>query len=141
MSFGWSAGDIATALVLLRNIIEALDSVDGAASYYREAVGFLRDLERTLTPLESLEAWKTYPLYANDILRQVQQIKGPVQDFLGGVVKYKKSLGEEAPKGHHRYIWKKLQWYLTQENKVLALKAKIGGHMRIIDTLLYRLIL
>ena len=47
MSFGWSAGDIATALTLLYSIIEALDDVNGAADNYREAMGFLRDLKRT----------------------------------------------------------------------------------------------
>jgi hypothetical protein len=45
MSFGWSAGDIAAAITLLYNLDEALDSCDGAAGDYREAVGFLEDLK------------------------------------------------------------------------------------------------
>lgn len=48
MSFGWSAGDIAAAVTLVCKLIQAVDSVDGAAGNYREAVSFLRDLNRTL---------------------------------------------------------------------------------------------
>jgi hypothetical protein len=141
MSFGWSAGDIATAVTLLYNIIEALDDVDGTASNYREAMGFLRDLKRTLEPLLTLTAWNAYSTYANEIAEQVQHIRGPMEEFLNAAVKYEPSLGAKAKKGHHRHVWRKLQWYLLKENKVSALKNKIGDHMLIIDTLICRLIL
>lgn len=141
MSFGWSAGDIATAVTLLYNIIEALDDVDGAAENYREAMGFLRDLKRTLEPLQTLTAWNAYPTYANEIAKQVQYIRGPVDEFLNTAVEYELSLGAKAKKGLYRHVGKKLQWYLLKENKVSALKNKIGDHMRILDTLICRLIL
>ena len=141
MSFGWSAGDIATALTLLYSIIEALDDVNGAADNYREAMGFLRDLKRTLEPLQTLTVWNAYPTYKNEIAEQVQYIRGPVEEFLNAAVKYEPSLGPNAKKGHHRHVLRKLQWYLRKENKVSALKNKIGDHMRIIDTLICRLIL
>jgi hypothetical protein len=70
---------------LLYNLIEALDSTDGAAGNYREAVSFLRDLKRTLDPSEILAAWNAYPSYANDISDQVRYIKGPVKEFLNAV--------------------------------------------------------
>lgn len=44
MSFGGSAGDIATALTLVYNIIEALDDSASSHADYREAVAFLRTL-------------------------------------------------------------------------------------------------
>jgi hypothetical protein len=141
MSFGWSAGDIATAVTLLYNVIEALDDVNGAAGNYREAVGFLRDLNRTLTPLETLTTWNAYPTYGKEITDQVRYIRGPVEEFLNAAVKYEPSLGPKAKKGHHRHVLRKLRWYLLKENKVLALKDKIEDHMRIIDTLTHRLIL
>ena len=141
MSFGWSAGDIAAALTLLYNVIEALDSVDGAANNYREAVGFLRDLTRTLDPLKALTSLNAYPSYAKEIADQVKCIKRPVEEFVNAALKYESSLGSKASHGHHRHIWKKLHWYFSKEKKVLVLKDKIVNHMRIIDTLIHRLIL
>jgi hypothetical protein len=78
MSFGWSAGDIATAVKLIYNVIQALDSCDGAASDYREAVSFLRDLKRTLDPLETFAAWKADPSYRKDIEEQLSGSGGEV---------------------------------------------------------------
>jgi hypothetical protein len=141
MSFGWSAGDIAATLTLLFNLVKALDSADGAADSYRESVSFLRDLLRTIGGLSTLTALKAYPAYGNEITQQVTLIKDPVEEFVAAVKKYESSLGENASRGHHRHVWRKLQWYVVKEKKVLALKSKIDRHMRIIDTLIHRLTL
>jgi hypothetical protein len=141
MSFGWSAGDIAAALTLLFNLVKALDSADGAANNYRESISFLRDLTRTIDGLHTLTALKAYPTYGDEITQQVVLIKEPVEKFVTVVRKYEPSLGENAAHGHHRHIWRKLQWHLAKENKVLALKGKIDRHMRIVDTLIHRLTL
>lgn len=61
MSFGWSAGDIATAIKVAYDLIEALDSYDGAGGDYCERVAFLRDLNHTLDP-----AWNTYHTYGQE---------------------------------------------------------------------------
>jgi len=141
MSFGYSAGDIASALTLIYNIIEALDSIDGAASDYREAVGFLQALKRTLHPLQSYTSWHAYPNYGEQIKEQVVQIKGPLERFLKEVVKFEPSLGTKAKEGYHRHVLKKLQWHVFVSKKVLELRKKIKSHMRVIDTLLQRLTL
>ena len=141
MSFGWSAGDIVAALTLAYNLIEALDSIKGAAHDYREAVSFLRDLKRTLYPLETFTAWHAYPKYGRDIREQVAHIKEPVGNFLKEVLKYEPTLGVKANEGHSRHVFRKLQWYMFMEKKVLGLKKKIESHMRVIDTLLQRLTL
>jgi hypothetical protein len=140
MSFGWSAGDIAAALTLVYNLIQALDSVDGAAGDYRETVSFLRDLKRTLEPLQTFTAWNKYPEYGQDIGEHVAHIKEPVEIFLTAVLKFEPSLGN-AKDGHHRHVLRKLQWYMIVSRKVLALRKKIESHMRVIDTLMQRLTL
>ncbi|KAJ3536342.1 hypothetical protein NM208_g6767 [Fusarium decemcellulare] len=141
MSFGWSAGDIATAVKTVYNIYEALDSCRGAPKEYREAVSFLRELTRTLGPLETLAAWKAYPEYGKDIGKQVESIKGPVNDFLQTVLKYEPSLGAEAKSGHQRHIYRKLKWHFFISKEVLALQRTIQSHMRVLDSLLQRLTL
>ncbi|KAI1754891.1 hypothetical protein F4782DRAFT_464263 [Xylaria castorea] len=141
MSFGWSAGDIATAVTVVYNLIQALDSCDGAAGDYRETVSFLQDLKRTLEPLQTFTAWNAYPAYGQDIGKHVGHIKEPVEQFLAAIRKYEPSLGARAQDGHHRHIVRKLQWHMFVSKKVLSLKKKIESRMRIIDTLMQRLTL
>ncbi|UPK93361.1 hypothetical protein LCI18_004296 [Fusarium solani-melongenae] len=141
MSFGWSAGDIAAAVKTAYNIYEALHSCRGAAKEYREAVSFLKDLTRTLEPLETLTAWKVYPEYGEDIKKQVEAIKGPVDQFLQAALKYEPSLGAVSRKGHQRHIYMKLKWHFSISKEILALRNKIESHMQVLDSLLQRLTL
>lgn len=141
ISFGWSAGDIASALTLVYNLIEALDSVDAATSDYREAVSFLQALKRTLDPLQAYSSWHAYPNYGKEIKLQILRIQGPLERFLQQAVKFEPSLEAKSREGYHRHVLRKLQWYVSMLKKVLELKKKIESHMRVIDTLLQRLTL
>lgn len=141
MSFGWSAGDIAAAVTIVYNIYEALDNCHGAAREYREAVSFLKALTRTLEPLKTFTAWKAYPEYGKDIKSHVELIKGPVDEFLRTVCKYEPSLGAGAKSGRHRHVYRKLKWHLVISKKVQVLKQNIEADMRVLDSLLQRLLL
>jgi hypothetical protein len=141
MSFGWSAGDVATAIALTYKLIQALDTCDGAAGDYREAVSFLRDLTRSLEPLQAFTSCNANLIYGRQIEEQVKCIKEPVERFLANVRKYEPSLGTAAKEGHHQHIIRKLQWTMTMSKKVLGLRKRIEYHMRIIDTVMQRLTL
>jgi hypothetical protein len=110
MSFGWSAGDIAAALALVYNIIEALDSA-GSPADYREAVAFLLTLKRILEPLETLSAFSVYPLHGLDITEEVAYIKAPVEEFLAKVVKYEPNFATKPAKGHQYRLHKSSTGY------------------------------
>ncbi|PQE32258.1 hypothetical protein CJF32_00001006 [Rutstroemia sp. NJR-2017a WRK4] len=141
MSFGWSAGDIASAIKVVYNLIQALDDASGAANDYREAVLFLKNLLHTIEPLQQLALWNAYPDYGREIKEQVDFIQEPVKLFCAKVLKYESSLGATARAGSCRHVTRKLQWYLFMSQKVLKLKGKIESHMRLIDTLMQRLYL
>jgi len=51
--FGWSAGDIATAVKVIVEVGEAFISTGGAATKYADALTFLESLRMTLELLES----------------------------------------------------------------------------------------
>jgi hypothetical protein len=93
---------IAGAITLTLNLVEALDSRNGSAGDYREAVAFLQVLKRVLESLRTLPAWNSYPAYGKDIREQVEQIRGPIERFLDEIRKYEPSLGSKAPEGRHR---------------------------------------
>jgi hypothetical protein len=141
MSFGWAAGDIAAAISLAYSLIQALDSCDGAASDYREAVDFLRNLNHTLQPLAQFPELTAHPGYGKEISERVGYIKEPVETFLKSAEEYTASLGASAAKGHHRHIFRKMKWHIFVSKKVVALRQKIESHMRIIDLLMQRLTL
>jgi hypothetical protein len=141
MSFGWSAGDIATAITVIYNLVEALDSCDGSAAEYRDTVSFLQDLNRTLEPLQTFTAWNVYPDYGRDITNHINSIKEPVEQFIASILKYEPSLGAKAKQGHHRHMLKKVTWRLFMTKKVLGLRKRIESHLRLVDTLMQRLIL
>ncbi|KAH7126128.1 hypothetical protein EDB81DRAFT_860734 [Dactylonectria macrodidyma] len=141
MSFGWSAGDIAAAITLVYNIVKALDDYDGASDDYREAMAFMRDLSRTLEPLQAFTAWKAYPEYGEQISKQVEYIRDPINKFRDEVLRLEPSLGEKSRKGYHRHVPQKLKWHILKSGKALRLKKQIASHIRVIDTLMQRLTL
>jgi hypothetical protein len=141
MSFGWSAGDIAQTIVFIVKVVKALDSIDGAAGHYREATAFLSSLKHTLEPLQTFTALKFYPTYGDEIKQCVEKIKQPIKRFAALVEGFEPSLGENAKRGRHRYIHRKLRWRFNDSKAVEQLQREIGGHMRILDSLLQGLTL
>jgi len=141
MSFGWSASDIAAAVAVAYDIYEALDRCDGAANAYREAVSFLKELTRTLEPLKIFTTLRVCPTYGKEIMEEVDFIKAPLGRFLRSVLKYAPSLDPKARKRHHRHIVRELQWYVFISKEVLDLRDKIKLHMRVLGSLMNRLIL
>jgi hypothetical protein len=141
MSFGWSAGDIAQAVSIIVKVVKALDEVDGAGKHYREAVTFLESLKHTLEPLQTFTALKTYPSYGDEIRKQVQRIKKPIERFLEIAKKFESSLGS-GPKDCRRHnIVAKLRWRFINSKALDILKHDIESHIRVLDTLLQRLTL
>ncbi|KAF9881561.1 hypothetical protein CkaCkLH20_00707 [Colletotrichum karsti] len=142
MSFGWSAGDIAAAVKLLYNVYEALDSCNGAAQEYREAVAFLRSLIQTLKPITFVTDWSAYPAYKTDIDREINYIKVPINDFLQAIQKYEPSLGKHpATTNRFKHAVPKLNWYMKWSRKVITMKSLVQSHMMILDNLMKQLTL
>ena len=142
MSFGWSAGDIASAITLLVEVVKTLDSAHGAANDYREGILFLNRLIRTLEPLKTLTDINASSTFKDEICREVDAIKMPVIEFLAIVSKYESGLGPTAQKGHYHHVGRKLQWHYFEAKKLEKLEKlekNIENHMRALDILLQRL--
>jgi hypothetical protein len=142
MSFGWSAGDIAQAIVVVIKLVRALDDANGAASDYREAVAFLNSLKRTLEPLQTLSAFKLRPAYSDEIALVVKEIKDPIEKFVALTAKFEPSLGTGTHDGpRYRQMAKKLQWRFVTSKRVDELRMIIESHVGILNNLLQRLTL
>ena len=142
MSFGWSAGDIAQAIVVVIKLVRALDDANGAASDYREAVAFLNSLKRTLEPLQTLSAFKLRPAYSDEIALVVKEIKDPIEKFVALTAKFEPSLGTGTHDGpRYQQMAKKLQWRFVTSKRVDELRTSIESHVGILNNLLQRLTL
>jgi rubrerythrin len=126
MAFGWSVGDILSAINFIIEIANGLDEVDGAAKQFREASVFLRDLNTTLKPLQTFTVLDTKPTYKKEIENQVEAIRTPIETFINDddVKALQKSLGV-VKTGHFRTfrdVKNKLKWQFSTSEKALNLQ-------------------
>lgn len=143
MAFGWSAGDILSAINLIIKIANALDEVSGSSKEFREASSFLRDLNSALTPLQTFTALDTRPAYKTEIQQQVEAIRRPIETFINDkdVKELQKDLGvvNESRFKHVQNVKSKLKWHFLVSDKALALQKDVERHLKVIDTLMQRL--
>ncbi|KAI9647472.1 hypothetical protein NHQ30_003857 [Ciborinia camelliae] len=136
MSFGWSAGDIAQAISLIIKVVKALDDGSGAPDDYRKAAIFLENVNHTLKNLHFFTTLGTYPSYGDEIRRQVENIRPPLEGFLDFMNKFESDLGSKAAPGWWRNISKKMLWTFQQSHH--KLKKEIKEHLLMLNNLLHR---
>jgi hypothetical protein len=158
MAFGWSAGDIFTAIKFIIDVASALDDISGARKEFRQSATFLRNLDKSLSPLRTFTALDAQPEYKADIEEEVDAIRRPIETFMTDVEGMAKKLGTGlgpgaagssggVDKGGGRFsafkafshVGSKLEWHYFTSKKAMALQKDIEGHLRIIDTLMQRL--
>jgi len=127
MSFGWSAGDIVTALQLLNKVRVALKDTSGASSNYQEETGFLQSVSLTLTHAEALRCAPLDPGISRNLQQHFELIRPPLQQFLSDAHKsFEASLGSKPTRGKISLLPRKLQWALSTSIEVKTLREKIG---------------
>jgi hypothetical protein len=159
MAFGWSAGDIFTAIKFIIDVASALDDISGARKEFRQSTTFLRNLDKSRAPLRTFTALDARPEYKADIEEKVDAIRRPIETFMTDVEGMAKKLGTNmepgaggssgagADRGGRRFpsfkslrhVGSKLEWHYFTSKKAIALQMEIEGHLRIIDTLMQRL--
>jgi hypothetical protein len=107
MSFGWSAGDIASAIVLLVKIGSALKESGGAATEYQEAIDFLSSIEKPLNGVKKLLDENADLTWESELNEQVVRVKAAVEKFRAKIDKYDLSLGADSSRPTARKIPRK----------------------------------
>ncbi|RDW61105.1 hypothetical protein BP6252_12488 [Coleophoma cylindrospora] len=145
MAFGWSAGDILSAINFIIDAAQALDDVNGAPKEFRQASTFLRNLDKALLPLCTFTALEARPGYKANIEAEVDAIRTPIEKFMRDVDDMAKHLGGDSGSSKtSRFRWlksisSKLEWHYFTSKKALSLQNEVEGHLRVIDTLMQRL--
>jgi hypothetical protein len=141
-TFG-SVGDILQLCILVKDLINALDSSRGSSAEYRELIRELSALDRVLLEVEQL-SWKCVGTAELNALQQtVQQAalqcRQPIQEFLTRIRKFEKHLGESDSKGilkTARDAYWKVHWAVSYRDELQKFRAIINSHKLSINTLL-----
>jgi hypothetical protein len=148
MSFGWSAGDIFTAVQLLWEIGQALSSAKGSPLDRSQANGFVKPIEAGLTQLreyaqEEEEGLSNFDSKEVSAFRPtVDALKPLAKEFTDKVLEYS-GLNEELKR--KRDWWKKqyekLKWHFIEKEDLLQLRNTIQAHFAVLGALYPKMIL
>ncbi len=100
--------------------------------------GFPR--ECTLEPLQTLTVLGKYPEYGDDIKKQVDGNKKPIEDFLELATEFELALGRSARPGRTHGIARKLKWRFVESKAVDGFRKKDEGHILLLNNSLHRLL-
>jgi hypothetical protein len=94
MSFGWSAGDIVSAINTLMTVGKALRESGGSASEFQHATSFVTGVSKTITAIQTVMQTNPNLEWQTELSDQAENLKTVVKDFKKKVEKYELSLGE-----------------------------------------------
>ena len=133
-SFGWSASDIAMAVRVVWQIVEAFDKVKGARAKYATSQSFLRGL---LPVLQRIQQYLENP--EHDLHREDMNIQGKIiGDAYASFDTYLKDrIGLSSRESHMRSFKDKLLSALDDiQKKVQKLKTEVVDAMAFLGPLL-----
>ena len=138
--FGFSAGDVIAVCILVKDVIKALDDVQGASPEYQQLCRELWSLDRALLEVELLSRTCDTSIELNALScttrRVVEQCKESMELFLQKLKSYNFSLRECGSGGRIRDAGKKVKWALTQKEEIAIFWTEINGHSSTINMLL-----
>jgi hypothetical protein len=119
MSFGWSAGDIASTIAVLVKVGKALKNSDGAASEYQDTVEFIKSLVKTLESVQTIP--ERYPdlEWKDNLTEQAKAMDNAIEAFKKKIDKYDLSLGMESSRRKAKRIPREVQFALSADVKEL----------------------
>ncbi|CAM6004114.1 unnamed protein product [Sphagnum balticum] len=96
MSFGWSAGDVFSAIKLINNIICSVQSIGGARDSFQELVTELHGLEKALSELDDLAAMPSQVPEVTALKYASCNCGAALERFYAKVRPFENSLGSKA---------------------------------------------
>jgi hypothetical protein len=150
MSFGWSAGDIISAINLLLEITQALNSAAGSATDHERAASFIFPITNSLQVLHSYsveekEGLSRYSLDENKVSTfrpTIEALEPLVKEFTDKVLEYS-GLNEDRKRKRDwvKRQYEKLKWHFVEREDLLKLRATIEAHFAVLGALYPKLIM
>ncbi|KAK4545728.1 hypothetical protein LTR36_002682 [Oleoguttula mirabilis] len=136
MSFGWGAGDIATAIKIIYCIIKLLDHAKSAKKHYANSCGFLRQLAPILQRIQAQTQDPNDEQTRSDYAEQCAAINAAYDEFDHYLEKKYHGLSAKQPSKASQLL-PSAKWALDEmHEKVQKLKNQISDALQPYQTLM-----
>jgi hypothetical protein len=129
MSFGWSAGDIVSAIKLVNKIITCVNNAGGAREHFQELDSELGGLLRALSEISDLAS-------APDQLPEIVALKfaaclceDTLKRFYEKIKPFNDSLGIGSRKSKARAAPRMVRWELLTKKDIPELRTYLAAHV------------
>lgn len=137
MAFGFSVGDFIAIGKLIKDISSCLHDTGGAKAEYQELLREFECLQQALQHLDKLQNRNSCSPAALDSIKYAAlSCRRPLEEFLGKIQKYDKSLGMWGKDGVITSTANKLRWGFGQKEEVRKLQNYLNIHVATINILL-----
>jgi hypothetical protein len=136
-AFGFSVGDFINVIQVLVEVFNGFKEVGGSSTKYASEAAFLGGLSSTLVQLEKHVATAPQDDISEDILKLVDVIKGPLEEFRKFLEKYNSSLGTTSTKSKVSKAPKTVEYTVNiLSGKVERLRRQIDQPLQAVNSLL-----
>ena len=135
VGFGFSVGDLVTALKVIKDSIEAIEDTKGASADYAAIVSEISCLQDGFEAIEDLQlTLNGAPKQRLALDRAIQACQDCIEEFLESIAKYQKHLQP----GRKGFIasYRKIKWALCKKEDVASFRTKLERHTSSINMLL-----
>lgn len=137
IAFGWSAGDLASAVELIVKVAKAFKESGGATDRFQQTQNFLSGFRITTEHLKRYIESHPDGTYTHDLREQVQSIDAPWKAFQSYLEKYEKSLAEYSHRSRLGKAPRTIQYTINElAGEVSKLETAILNPQNVIGTLL-----
>lgn len=136
MSFGFSVGDFLAVGSLINDIVCSLREAGGSKSEHQELVRELESLQQALSHLDKLQLGKSSQTSLESIKYAAYSCRRPLEQFLGKIKKYEKSLGVWSQRSSLKSATDKLRWAFGEKDEIRKLQSYLNVHVGTINILL-----
>jgi hypothetical protein len=144
VGFGFSAGDFISGLLLLKDLIQALDNATGSSTEYQALRGELKGLEKALGFLCNSNLTSLEGTHLQAIEQTIQVCHGIIHAFLTRAAKFDEALAPHANASEQGVAtvsaWKvalrKVQWAFLKKDDVVRVRVELSAQTSILNALL-----
>jgi hypothetical protein len=131
MYFGWSAGDLVTAMQILHRILRAFDRAKGAKKQYALSCGFLRQLIPVIKRIEIQIRDNQNGEIKGDLSEQFQAVHTAYEDFETYLQKKYNGLSAKEP-NRATQILLTIRWSLDElHERVQKFKDQVNDALQV----------
>ncbi|KAH8592186.1 hypothetical protein B0O99DRAFT_689964 [Bisporella sp. PMI_857] len=136
VTFG-SVGDIVAVCLIIKDLVDALDKSRGSSAEYQQIIRELWTLDRVLLQViqlsESYRDCIEFHVLGITVVQAVENCRRSMNDFLGKVRKYERSLRDQGSGNFLKDSARKLQWQVFKREEMEKFRFEIMSQSSFIN--------